>query len=134
MDTILSSEFRGAQTIVDCAAGLTFQGVLDVAHAYRHLPGDERRSSFLMVMETIERRDLHDAREQIVRRAEHATESIKWTTGHLPQFEDGLANAFAEAVISAALACLVRDQISAEHFEVLYRPFARFFPVETIEA
>src|SRR6185437_9308267 len=122
MDTILSPEFRGAQTIVDCAAGMTFQGVLDVAHGYRHLPADERRAAFLTVMESI------------VRRAEHATESIKWTTGHLPQFEDGLANAFAEAVISAALACLVRDQLSAEHFEVLYRPFARFFPVETIEA
>src|SRR6185312_3546867 len=112
MDTILSPEFRGAQTIVDCAAGMTFQGVLDVAHGYRHLPADERRAAFLTVMESIERRDLHDAREQIVRRAEHAT----------------------EAVISAALACLVRDQLSAGHFEVLYRPFARFFPVETIEA
>lgn len=134
MDADLSTELGEAEQLLDRAGAMALPGMLDVAHGYRHLPADERRRAFLRVMEVVERSDLHAARERLVQRTNQVVHRLAWTSLHGPEVNESLQNAFAEAILSASLAHLVRRQLSQTDYELLFRPLARYFSDDPVQA
>jgi hypothetical protein len=57
----------------------------------------------------------------------------EWTSIQQALSQAGLSVSMLEASRNASVALAVRDMISLEQFDDLYRPFARAIPVESLD-